>query len=98
MPQRLLVDLSEGMPWPLDRSVLEELRWYLEDYLRVPFAVYEDRGSRVAARLPSWGRAMFESVLGAGRPRTPTCGRASLAMWSWCSARRHLSFSRCPGS
>ena len=28
-----------GVEWPLDAGALEELRWYLEDYLRAPFGV-----------------------------------------------------------
>lgn len=44
---------------------LEDLRWYLEDYLQTPFGVYSDRGSRIAGQLAGWGRALFDSVLGA---------------------------------
>lgn len=54
--------------WPLDGDALEDLRWYLEDYLRAPFGVYEDRGSRVEARLPGWGEAIFAAVFGAAGP------------------------------
>ena len=54
------------LAWPLDADVLEELRWYLEDYLRAPFGVYESRGPEVAARLPAWGEAVFGAVFGAG--------------------------------
>ena len=28
------------LAWPLDGDALEDLRWYLEDYLRAPFGVY----------------------------------------------------------
>ena len=52
--------------WPLDAGALEELRWYLEDYLREPFGVYEDRGPEAAARLVPWGEAVFRAVFGAG--------------------------------
>jgi len=34
----------------------EDLRWYLEDYLIAPYAVYEQRGLAVEARLPSGAR------------------------------------------
>ena len=27
------------LAWPLDGDALEDLRWYLEDYLRAPFGV-----------------------------------------------------------
>jgi tetratricopeptide (TPR) repeat protein len=52
------------LAWPLDDGALEELRWYLEDYLRAPFGVYEDRGPQVQASLAGWGRAVFASVFG----------------------------------
>ena len=38
---------------------LEGLRWYLEDYLRAPFAVYEERGAQVEAPLAGYGEALF---------------------------------------
>jgi len=58
-----------ALGWPLDADALEELRWYLEDYLRAPFGVYEDRGPGVAARLASWGQAVFGAVFGPGPVR-----------------------------
>ena len=48
---------------------MEELRWYLEDYLRAPFGAYEDQGPGIAARLPAWGEAVFGAVFGAGSAR-----------------------------
>ena len=58
-----------GLAWPLDGDALEELRWYLEDYLRAPFGVYESRGPATAARLGPWGEAVFGAVFGAGPAR-----------------------------
>ena len=55
--------------WPLDGDGLEELRWYLEDYLRAPFGVYESRGPETATRLKPWGEAIFAAVFGAGAAR-----------------------------
>ncbi|MFN2497216.1 MAG: CHAT domain-containing protein, partial [Pseudonocardiaceae bacterium] len=55
--------------WPLDSDAMEDLRWYLEDYLRAPFGVYEERGPQVAARLPEWGQAVFTVLFGAGPAR-----------------------------
>ena len=51
------------------RPALEDLRWYLEDYLRAPFGVWEDRGPAIRDRLAGWGDAVFASVFGtpAGR-------------------------------
>jgi hypothetical protein len=43
------------LAWPLDQDVLEDLRWYLEDYLRAPFGVWGDRGSAISGRLASPG-------------------------------------------
>ena len=58
-----------ALAWPLDADALEELRWYLEDYLRAPFGAYEDRGPGVAARLARWGQTVFEAVFGPGLAR-----------------------------
>ncbi|MGW5742049.1 tetratricopeptide repeat protein [Amycolatopsis sp. NPDC003861] len=57
------------LTWPLDADQLENLRWYLEDYLRAPFGVYEDQGSRIANDLPEWGTAMFSALFGTGPAR-----------------------------
>jgi tetratricopeptide (TPR) repeat protein len=54
------------LEWPLDDAALEDLRWYLEDYLRAPFGVYEDRGPRVREGLAGWGEAVFAAVFGSG--------------------------------
>jgi len=55
--------------WPLDDGALEDLRWYLEDYLRAPFGVWEDRGPQIQARLAGWGEAVFAAVFGSGPAR-----------------------------
>ena len=39
------------MAWPLDTDALEDLRWYLEDYLRAPFRGL--RAARAAGRGPA---------------------------------------------
>jgi tetratricopeptide (TPR) repeat protein len=57
------------LTWPLDNDALEDLRWYLEDYLRAPFGVYGERGPRVQAALTGWGRAVFSAVFGDGPAR-----------------------------
>ena len=57
------------LEWPLDAGGLEDLRWYLEDYLRAPFGVWEDRGPQIQARLAGWGEAVFASVFGSGAAR-----------------------------
>jgi CHAT domain len=55
--------------WPLEGATLEDLRWYLEDYLLAPFGVWEDRGPTVAERLPDWGKRVFEAVFAAAPTR-----------------------------
>ncbi|MBB2949027.1 GTPase SAR1 family protein, partial [Actinoplanes lutulentus] len=55
------------LDWPWDAADAEELRWYLEDYLRNPYAVYQDRGERAAQRLTEWGRAAFTAVFDGSR-------------------------------
>jgi tetratricopeptide (TPR) repeat protein len=55
--------------WPLDESALEDLRWYLEDYLLAPFGVWEERGPAVQAKLAGWGDQVFGSVFGSGPAR-----------------------------
>jgi CHAT domain len=57
------------LAWPLDDDALEDLRWYLEDYLVAPYGVYEDRGARIAGELDGWGRAAFGAVFGSGPAR-----------------------------
>ena len=47
---------------PLDGAALEDLRWYLEDYLIAPYAVYEDRGKAIEAKLDAWGEALFRAA------------------------------------
>jgi tetratricopeptide (TPR) repeat protein len=57
------------LAWPLDAAALEDLRWYLEDYLLAPFGVWEDRGPAVAGKLARWGDEVFASVFGPGPAR-----------------------------
>ena len=57
------------LAWPLNEEVLEELRWYLEDYLLAPFGVWQDRGPAVRDKLTGWGNQVFGSVFGGGPAR-----------------------------
>ncbi|WP_141578994.1 tetratricopeptide repeat protein [Actinomadura sp. WMMA1423] len=63
-PETAVEDIE--MVWPLDAEDIEDLRWYLEDYLRHPYAVYSDRGRAVAAEIPRWGESIFRAVFGDG--------------------------------
>jgi hypothetical protein len=57
------------LEWPLDADALGDLRWYLEDYLQAPFAVWEDRGPAVRGKLAGWGDLVFGAVFGGGPAR-----------------------------
>lgn len=57
------------LTWPLDDEALEDLAFYLEDFLLLPSAVYGERGQRVQARLPEWGTQVFRAVFGTGAAR-----------------------------
>ena len=57
------------LAWPLDADALEDLRWYLEDYLLAPFGVWEDRGPAVQGKLAEWGNQVFGSVFRPGSAR-----------------------------
>ena len=66
----LPAELSQApLAWPLDAAALEDLRWYLEDYLLAPFGVWEDRGPAVQGKLAGWGDEAFGSVFGEGPAR-----------------------------
>ena len=55
--------------WPLDSEALEDLRWYLEDYLRAPYGVYGDRGARVAGSCGLGASRSSELVFGSALAR-----------------------------
>jgi tetratricopeptide (TPR) repeat protein len=57
------------LEWPLDADALEELRWYLEDYLLAPYGVWEDRGPAIKEKLPRWGEQVFGAVFADGPAR-----------------------------
>jgi tetratricopeptide (TPR) repeat protein len=66
---RAVEDGPVPLAWPLDSDALEDLRWYLEDYLDAPYGVYEDRGAYVEAALARWGQAVFSAVFGTAAAR-----------------------------
>jgi tetratricopeptide (TPR) repeat protein len=63
--------------WPLDGEDLEELRWYLEDYLLAPFGVYAERGPEIADVLAMWGEAIFAAAFPPGPSRAAYLGARS---------------------
>jgi tetratricopeptide (TPR) repeat protein len=63
-------EIARGpLVWPLDAEALEDLRWYLEDYLSAPFGVWEEHGPAVQDKLAGWGDQVFGSVFGGGPAR-----------------------------
>jgi hypothetical protein len=52
---------------PFTEKDREDLRWYLEDYLTHPYAVYEENGKAIEAKLPQWGQALFARSFGASQ-------------------------------
>ncbi len=60
---------QHGFAAPLSAGELEDLRWYLEDYLRAPYGVYQDRGERIAGRLETWGERLFATAFPGGPAR-----------------------------
>ena len=85
------------LTWPLDADALEDLRWYLEDYLLAPFGVWEDRGPAVQGKLAGWGDQVFGSVFGPARRAMRTSG-PGIGAWRWCSGQRSLACWGCRGS
>ncbi|NBC32317.1 MAG: CHAT domain-containing protein, partial [Alphaproteobacteria bacterium] len=53
---------------PLSDTDREDLRWYLEDYLVHPYAVWQEDGERIAGQLDGWGTALFNALIGEGKP------------------------------
>jgi hypothetical protein len=52
----------------LGEEELEDLRWYLEESLIAPFAVYGERGAEVESRFPEWGERLFTALFGESGP------------------------------
>lgn len=40
---------------PFDRDALDELRWYLEDFLKFPYGIEPDKAKKTEDRLQQWG-------------------------------------------
>ncbi|MBW4534093.1 MAG: tetratricopeptide repeat protein [Pleurocapsa minor HA4230-MV1] len=47
---------------PFDEKALDELRWYLEEYLRFPYGIEPDKAAKVEQKLQDWGQQLFELV------------------------------------
>ena len=48
-------------------NLREGLRWYLEDYLEMPYGEFAKRAEDVQAALSQWGRECFDKLFGGGR-------------------------------
>ncbi len=47
---------------PLGPIEAEDLRWYLEEFFRWPVGVFKERADAIAARLPQWGKLLFDEA------------------------------------
>jgi tetratricopeptide (TPR) repeat protein len=71
---------SVELIWPLAAEDGESLRWYVEDFLRAPFGVYEERGPRIEGSLRDWGERVFGALFGAGAVRDAFVGARARAV------------------
>lgn len=60
---------------PLGIIEAEELRWYLEEFYVWPIGIFQERAARVEARLPEWGKALYDAAL------APQAAQAALGAW-----------------
>src|SRR2546423_596606 len=72
-PTRVIVTLNEGgrlqpakaqeFVAPLDAEAQSDLQWYFEVYpVQYTAEIDDERASRIAERMPSWGAALFDAV------------------------------------
>jgi hypothetical protein len=65
----------EGRPFlftaPLGPIEAQDLRWYLERYRIWPVGLFRARAGAIEARLPQWGRALYDAALAGDPARTP---------------------------
>lgn len=72
---------------PLGPIEADELRWYLEEYYRWPFGLFAERGQRIEAQLPEWGRMLYDMAL------APVAAREALVAWQQAGERGARRFS-----
>lgn len=68
---------------PVGTLEADELRWYLESFYLWPAEAFQERAAGIEARLPVWGKALWQAVLEA------TGGEALVERW--------LAASEAPG-
>ena len=47
---------------PFEQKALEDLRWYLEQYLRFPYGIEPDKAAKIEQQFQIWGQQLFELV------------------------------------
>lgn len=47
---------------PFDQKALEDLRWYLEQYLRFPYGIEPDKAKKIEQQFQIWGQQLFELI------------------------------------
>jgi tetratricopeptide (TPR) repeat protein len=57
---------GEMFSYPLTKQERDDLRWYLEEYWRWPFAGFAARGSSIEQMLPILGQRLYQAVFGHG--------------------------------
>ena len=72
---------------PLGPIETDELSWYLEKYYLWPVGLFKDRAARVEAKLPEWGKDLFEATLGSDS------ANESLTAWQNAADGAELCFS-----
>lgn len=47
---------------PFTEKILQDIRWYLEEYLKFPYGIYPDKAKNIEQDLKTWGLTLFELV------------------------------------
>ena len=66
MKHTAAVALPDPAKFPVEghpaKKFLPELRWYLEDYLQIPFGVYHQLAECIAKTMQVWGASIFNTL------------------------------------
>ena len=83
-----------------DSDLMQELRWYLEDFLEYPFHPETEHAEHVLEALHSWGRQAFNALFNNKQAaefliEARKGGRYDqLHLQIWLTARAHLRWSK----
>jgi tetratricopeptide (TPR) repeat protein len=72
---------------PLGLIDAEEVRWYLEEYFVWPVGNFKKRAERVEAKLPEWGRVLYQTSLAL------PASQEALTAWQQAGVDSELRFS-----